>query len=66
MCKEITVRQIGIIRSPYMSRDDVPRQAHLSDAVGEVEIFPDYEGGLKDIDGFSSMSTRILRPNSTS
>lgn len=50
---KIELKPIGIIRSPYKTKEDVPIQAYLSDEEGEVEVFEEYKDGLKDIEGFS-------------
>jgi len=47
------VKQIGIIRSPY--KDSAPYQGRYSQEVFEVEIFPEYEDGLKDIETCSHL-----------
>jgi tRNA-Thr(GGU) m(6)t(6)A37 methyltransferase TsaA len=56
----IEVKPIGVIHSPYRRPEDIPRpekydpQRH--DATqGAIEIFPEYEEGLKDIEGFSHL-----------
>ncbi|MFY9139919.1 MAG: tRNA (N6-threonylcarbamoyladenosine(37)-N6)-methyltransferase TrmO [Thermacetogeniaceae bacterium] len=41
---------IGVIHSPYRSPDDAPNQGRFSDKQVELEIYPDYVGGLKDIE----------------
>ena len=41
---------IGIIHSPYKERGDAPFQGGLSDTVVELELYPQYLPGLKDID----------------
>ena len=46
-------KPIGYIRSPYKNVESIPIQAYLSDAEGQVEVFEEYEEGLKDIEGFS-------------
>jgi tRNA-Thr(GGU) m(6)t(6)A37 methyltransferase TsaA len=46
-------RQIGVIHSPYKKPKDGPIQASRSSAVGEIEVFEEYEEGLKDVEGFS-------------
>lgn len=46
-------KPIGYIRSPYKTVESIPIQAFLSDAEGSVEVFEEYEDGLKDIEGFS-------------
>jgi len=50
---KMELKPIGIIHSPYKTKEEVPIQAYLSDKVGEVEVFKKYEDGLKDIEGFS-------------
>jgi len=51
---EITYEPIGIIHTPFTSRDGMPIQP-TSDAgeSGTLEIFPEFIEGLKDIEGFS-------------
>ncbi len=45
---------IGIIHSPYATKEASPIQgAFCPDGIGKVEIFPEYEEGLKDIETFS-------------
>lgn len=51
--KEITVRPIGVVHSPYKERADIPCQGSRSKEVGVVEVFDEYAEGLKDVDGFS-------------
>jgi tRNA (adenine37-N6)-methyltransferase len=48
------LRPIGIIHSPYKSKETCPIQPiYSSEAAGRVEIFKEYETGLKDIETFS-------------
>lgn len=45
---------IGIIHSPYRSKEECPIQpAYVSNSAGRVEVFGDYEAGLKDVESFS-------------
>jgi tRNA-Thr(GGU) m(6)t(6)A37 methyltransferase TsaA len=44
---------IGIIHSPFIEKDQMPIQASRSDAKGWIDIFPEYQAGLQDLDGFS-------------
>jgi tRNA (adenine37-N6)-methyltransferase len=47
-------KPIGIIRSPFKDVEGMPIQsAGAQRARGEVELFPEYVEGLKDLDGFS-------------
>jgi tRNA-Thr(GGU) m(6)t(6)A37 methyltransferase TsaA len=44
---------IGVIHSPHQRADRTPIQAALARGVrGTVEVFPEYAGGLRDLDGF--------------
>jgi len=52
----ITHTPIGVIHSPFTDPADTPIQGVFADgARGEVEVFPEYAGGLRDIDGFSHL-----------
>jgi tRNA-Thr(GGU) m(6)t(6)A37 methyltransferase TsaA len=51
---------IGIIHSPFKTREDIPRKKWFEphgfeDVHGEVEVFKNYGPGLDDIDGFSHL-----------
>ena len=51
---EIKYKPIGIIHSEFIEKENTPIQGVFAkDARGEVEVFPQYADGLKDIDGFS-------------
>jgi tRNA-Thr(GGU) m(6)t(6)A37 methyltransferase TsaA len=51
-----TPKPIGFIRSPYTHATDVPRGLGAKhEAVGTLEILPEFEAGLMDIDGFSHL-----------
>ncbi len=51
---KICYEPIGYIRSPYKSPVGMPIQPSGAEGVeGRVEVFPEYEEGLKDLDGFS-------------
>ena len=47
------VKQIGVIRTPFKSKDKIPIQASKSGIIAEAEVFPDYSEGLDSLDGFS-------------
>ncbi|MCD6579331.1 tRNA (N6-threonylcarbamoyladenosine(37)-N6)-methyltransferase TrmO [bacterium] len=51
--KKIEYTPIGIIHSPFKEPKGVPIQAAVSKEKGTIEIFPEYEEGLKDLDKFS-------------
>ena len=47
-------RTIGIIHTPFQDVEGIPIQPSGADGVrGQVEVFPEYEAGLKDLNGFS-------------
>ena len=50
----VTYRPIGVVRSPHTQKKDTPIQPVFAKGVpGRVEILPEYEEGLRDIEGFS-------------
>jgi tRNA-Thr(GGU) m(6)t(6)A37 methyltransferase TsaA len=50
----ITYKQIGIIHSPFKDPRGTPVQpTGGKDIEGTVVVFPEYQDGLKDLDGFS-------------
>ena len=49
-------RPIGSIQSPYQVTKEIPKGPGAKhDAEGVLEIFPEFEAGLKDIEGFSHL-----------
>jgi tRNA-Thr(GGU) m(6)t(6)A37 methyltransferase TsaA len=44
---------IGIIHSPFKDKDQMPIQASRSEFKGWIDVFPEYQTGLQDLDGFS-------------
>ena len=51
-----TPRQIGVVRSPFTRTDQIPKGLDARhDAEGEIAIFPEFEAGLADIEGFSHL-----------
>jgi tRNA-Thr(GGU) m(6)t(6)A37 methyltransferase TsaA len=50
---EIIMHPIGIIHSPFTERDHTPIQASRSQAIGLVEVYPEFADGLKDIEELS-------------
>lgn len=50
----INFNPIGIIQTPFQTIEGMPIQPAGADgAPGQVEVFPEYQAGLKDLDGFS-------------
>ncbi|MFW6115201.1 MAG: TrmO family methyltransferase domain-containing protein [Thermodesulfobacteriota bacterium] len=53
---QVTYEPIGIIHSPFKEKAATPIQGMYDpDSKGEVEVFPQYGEGLKDIAGFSHL-----------
>ncbi|HUH96355.1 MAG TPA: tRNA (N6-threonylcarbamoyladenosine(37)-N6)-methyltransferase TrmO [Anaerolineales bacterium] len=50
---EIILHPIGIIHSPFTAKEQTPIQASRSQAIGLVEVFPQFADGLKDIEELS-------------
>ena len=54
MKKRFEIEQIGIIHSPYKTKEECPIQGSLKPEVtGKIEIYPEYEEGLETIETFS-------------
>jgi len=51
--KNINFHPIGVIHSPFTNLKGIPIQPSFSDAKGKIEIFKQYQAGLKDLEGFS-------------
>lgn len=52
----ILLRPIGVVRAPYKATADVPKGLGAQhDALGTIEIFPEFAAGLADIEGFSHL-----------
>ena len=48
------IKQIGTIYTPYKTKEECPIQgANNTDGQGSVELLPEYEDGLRDIETFS-------------
>ncbi|MEA3255486.1 MAG: tRNA (N6-threonylcarbamoyladenosine(37)-N6)-methyltransferase TrmO [Candidatus Altiarchaeota archaeon] len=53
---KVTYKPIGVIHTGFWDKKDAPIQGVFArDAKGEVEVFPKYAEGLKDIGGFSHL-----------
>jgi tRNA-Thr(GGU) m(6)t(6)A37 methyltransferase TsaA len=51
-----TLRPIGAVHSPYAATREIPKGLGAEHrAEGTIEIFPEYEAGLQDIEGFSHL-----------
>ena len=50
---KFVMKPIGVIHSPFTEKDQTPIQASLSQASGCVEVFPEFAGGMQNLEGFS-------------
>ncbi|MGO9433666.1 MAG: tRNA (N6-threonylcarbamoyladenosine(37)-N6)-methyltransferase TrmO [Terracidiphilus sp.] len=51
-----TPRPIGYVKSPYTETSAIPKGLNAKhEAEGILEILPEYEAGLKDVEGFSHL-----------
>ena len=56
MREEIRLKPIGIIHTPYKEPKGMPIQGKFEkDMRGTIRLFPKYQAGLKDIEGFSHL-----------
>ena len=52
----LTMRPIGYVRSPYKHSKEVPKGFGVKhDAEGVLELAPEFEPGLTDVEGFSHL-----------
>jgi len=52
-----SLKPIGVIHTPFYEPKGTPIQPDRSDgARGTVEVYPEYAGGLNDLDGFSHIT----------
>jgi len=51
---KITYEPIGVIHSDFKQKEDMPIQVALSEkSKGRIEVYPQFQLGLKDLEGFS-------------
>lgn len=56
MNNDVLMRPIGFVRSPYSETTQIPKGFGAKhNAEGVIEILPEYELGLTDIEGFSHL-----------
>jgi len=52
---QFSVKPIGVIKSPYKEISEAPSQGKYSRELSQIEIFPEFEEGLKDIESCSHL-----------
>ncbi|OGR11392.1 MAG: tRNA (N6-threonylcarbamoyladenosine(37)-N6)-methyltransferase TrmO [Desulfobacula sp. GWF2_41_7] len=56
MNDKFEIKKIGVIRTPYQTKDECPIQGRISpDGKGQVHVFMEYEEGLHTIETFSHL-----------
>jgi tRNA-Thr(GGU) m(6)t(6)A37 methyltransferase TsaA len=50
---EFIMHPIGVIHSPFHEKGQMPIQAARSQAIGRVELYPEFADGLNGIEGLS-------------
>lgn len=50
---EFIMKPIGVIHSPFTEKEHTPIQPTRSQAIGQVEVAPEFAEGLQDIEGIS-------------
>jgi len=49
----LELKPIGIIHSPFKNTRKAPYHGYKSEEISRIEVFKEFEEGLKDIEGFS-------------
>lgn len=62
---EISMQPIGIIHSPFSDKEQTPIQASRSQAIGTVEVYPEFSDGLQGIEEFSHIYLLYVFHNSS-
>jgi tRNA (adenine37-N6)-methyltransferase len=52
---DFTLHPIGVIHSPFTDKKQTPIQPTRSQALGTVEVFPEFLDGMEGLDGFSHL-----------
>jgi tRNA-Thr(GGU) m(6)t(6)A37 methyltransferase TsaA len=47
--EEFRLRPIGVISSPFRKKGEAPRQGRLEPRESEIQVFPEYVEGLRDL-----------------
>lgn len=47
---EISLKPVGIVKSPFKSMDEAPRQGRLSQEVSEIVVFDEYSDALDGVE----------------
>ena len=50
---DLVMKPIGVIHSPFTEKEQTPIQSVRSGAIGQVDVYPEFADGLKDIEYLS-------------
>jgi len=53
--RSLELRPIGIIHSPYKDTQQGPYRGYKDRGISQIEVFEEFEQGLRDIEGFSHL-----------
>lgn len=59
----LELKPIGVIHSPYHDREEMPCQGCWRKEICQVEVFKEFEEGLKDIDGTPLLDIKPYIPS---
>lgn len=57
---ELKLEPIGIIHTPFKTVAETPRWGTITDELGEIEIYPQFEEGLEGIENYSQIEVIFL------
>ncbi len=53
--RQVLLRPIAIVHSPFVWREEAPRQAGLGSNTGQIVLLPGYQNAIKDLAGFDHL-----------
>ena len=53
MNQKFEIEQIGVIHSPFKTKEACPIQGNLSSDTGRIELYPQFQEGLETIESFT-------------
>jgi tRNA-Thr(GGU) m(6)t(6)A37 methyltransferase TsaA len=53
--ENLKFKPIGIIHTPYKTREEAPHQGFTRDDISEIEVFDEFANGLKGIERFTKL-----------
>jgi tRNA-Thr(GGU) m(6)t(6)A37 methyltransferase TsaA len=52
---DLALRPVGVVRSPYATPLDAPRQGEFAAVEATIEVFPEYEDALEGVEALGSV-----------